>query len=185
MKKRKKLMMIGAAVGLFSLPLTSFAATNQDVSVRASINGVTPASFTMNFDAVSFDGDVGSIVPGTYSASGSPVDQPSYTVTSALNYQMMVSGTDLVATDGIKLNSTRISIVQTSPANGFFEGTTEVTKSAQTLYISNNPEDAVTHNLSFVLDLTNDSQYTDNAALSSISGEEQFNSTVTFSLTGL
>ena len=185
MEKGKKLLLIGAAVSLFALPLTAFAAATQDVSVSAKVHGVTPASFAMNFDAVSFDGDVGSIVPGTYSAAGSPVAQPSYTVTSALNYQMMVSGTDLAASDGTQLNSTRILIVQTSPADGFFEGSTEVTKKAQTLYISNNPEDALTHNLSFTLDLTNDKNYTDNDALSSISGNEQFNSTVTFSLTGL
>jgi hypothetical protein len=185
-KKGKKLMIIGAVAGLLALPLSAFAATNQDVNVSASVNGITPASFTTNFDAVSFTGDVGSIASGTYSAAGQPVDQPEYTVTSALNYQMMVTGTDLVASDGTTLNSNRISIIQTDPVNGFFEGSTEVTKDVQTqLYSSSNPEDAVAHTLSFSLDLGNSDSYTDNDTLSSITGNEQFNSTVTFSLTGL
>lgn len=186
MKKFKKsLMALTAAVSIFALPFTVFADASSNVNVNANVNGaLTPSSFALNFDSLSFNGDVGTYTQGTASLGGTPLTTaPQYQVTSELNFDVYVSGTDLQSSSGKKLNSRRIAINQFDPTYANFEGYAQVTHAMSYLYAGYG-ETNQDHLLDIYLDLTNTNNYDDNAVLSQI-GSEQFTSQVTFSYSGI
>jgi hypothetical protein len=91
MKKfRKGLGALVASCAIMSMPFAAFADTSQSVNVNANVNPATPSSFGLNFNGITFNGEVGSNTTGTASLDGQYVDYAKYTVSSTLNFDVYV-----------------------------------------------------------------------------------------------
>jgi hypothetical protein len=192
MKKfRKGLGALVASCAIMSMPFAAFADTSQSVNVNANVNPATPSSFGLNFNGITFNGDVGSNTTGTASLDGQYVDYAKYTVSSTLNFDVYVSGSNLVSETGEELTSRRITVNQYSPHNYYnnpyyyHEASSQINNDLTKLYSGSN-EYNQDHTLQFNLDLTTqNNQYADNGVLSNLKENKQFSSQVTFTYTGL
>lgn len=191
MKKfRKGLGALVASCAIVSMPLAAFADTSQSVNVNATINPATPSSFGLNFNGITFSGEVGNNTTGSATLDGQNVDYANYTVSSALNFDVYVSGTNLVSETGEELTSRRITVNQYhSYGNydpyGYNEASAQINKDLTKLYSGSNENNQV-HTLQFNLDLTSqNNQYADNGVLTNLKENKQFSSEITFTYTGL
>jgi hypothetical protein len=191
-KFRKGLGAIVASCAIISMPLAAFADSSQSVNVNANVYPATPSSFGLNFNGITFNGDVGSNTTGTAYVDGQSVDYAKYTVSSTLNFDVYVSGSNLVSETGEELTSRRITVNQYSPPYSYYnnpyyshEASLQVNNDMTKLYSGSNQNNQ-DHTLQFNLDLTTqNNQYADNGVLSNLKDNKQFSSQVTFTYTGL
>jgi hypothetical protein len=202
---KKKLFSLISAVSIMAAPFTVMANSSNNVNVNANINAASPSYFGLNFDGISFNGDVGTSFAGTTTQSGQTVINSSYNVQSALNFDVYVSGTNLVSEDGKSLSSRRMTVNQYGYMNQYWEGyydengnyqerlnwnfynheaSVQVHNDLTKLYNGNNQNQD--HYLQFTLDLTNQNNvYSDNNVLTNLKENTNFSSQVTFTYTGL
>jgi hypothetical protein len=189
-KFRKGLGAIVTSCAIISMPLAAFADSSQSVNVNADINPASPSSFGLNFNAITFNGEVGNNTTGTAYVDGQNVEYAKYTVSSSLNFDVYVSGSNLVSETGEELTSRRLTVNQYhSYGNynpyGYNEASSQINKDLTKLYSGSN-EYNQDHTLQFNLDLTTqNNSYADNGALINLKENKQFSSQVTFTYTGL
>lgn len=190
-KLGKGLGAIVASCAIISMPLAAFADSSQSVNVNANVNPASPSSFGLNFNGISFNGEVGSNTTGTAYADGQTVDHAKYTVSSSLNYDIYVSGSNLVSETGEELTSRRMTVNQYGPYSYYNdpyyyqEASSQINKDLTKLYSGSN-EYNQDHTLRFNLDLTTqNNSYADNGVLINLKENKQFSSQVTFTYTGL
>jgi len=181
---RKGLGALVASCAIVSMPLAAFADTSQSVNVNATINPATPSSFGLNFNGITFSGEVGNNTAGSATMDGENVNYAKYTVSSALNFDVYVSGTELVSETGEKLTSRRMMVNQYH-SYGYHEASAQINKDLTKLY-SGSGEYNQDHTIDFNLDLTTqNNQYADNGVLLNLKENKQFSSEITFTYTGL
>lgn len=204
---KKRIFSLISALSIMAMPLTALAEGSQNVNVNADINPASPSSFGLNFDGVSFTGDMGSHVTGTTTLAGQPVYNSNYRVQSALNFDVYVSGTNLVSEDGKSLSSRRMTVNQYGYMDQNWEGyydengdyqerlveygnfwdeeaSLQVNNDLTKLYSGSNQDRK--HYLQFNLDLTiSNNSYSDNKVLTNLDENTAFSSQVTFTYTGL
>jgi hypothetical protein len=203
---KKKLLSLISALSIMTVPFTVMADSSSNVNVNANINGVSPSYFGLNFDGVSFNGEVGSTLTGTTSQSGELVYDSNYRVQSALNFDVYVSGTNLVSGDGTSLASRRMAITQYNWFDAYYEdymdengnnqmritggnfwneeNRLQVNNDLTKLYSGSNQNQ--NHYVQFTLDLTTQNNiYSDNNVLKDLDENTDFSSQVTFTYTGL
>jgi hypothetical protein len=190
MKKFRKGLGAIVACAIISMPLAAFADSSQNVNVNADINPASPSSFGLNFNAITFNGEVGNNTTGTAYVDGQHVEYAKYTVSSSLNFDVYVSGSNLVSETGEELTSRRMTVNQYhSYGNynpyGYNEASSQINKDLTKLYSGSN-EYNQDHTLQFNLDLTTqNNSYADNGTLINLKENKQFSSQVTFTYTGL
>lgn len=203
---KKKLLSIISALSIMTVPVTVMADSTSNVNVNANINGVSPSYFGLNFDGVSFNGEVGSTLTGTTSQSGDLVYDSNYRVQSTLNFDVYVSGTNLVSEGGTSLASRRMAITQYYWFDPYYEeymdengdyqmrviggnfwneqNRLQVNNDLTKLYSGSNQNQ--NHYVQFTLDLTTqNNNYSDNNVLKDLKENTDFSSQVTFTYTGL
>lgn len=204
---KKRLFSLVSAITIMAMPLTALADSSQNVNVNANINSVSPSYFGLNFDGVAFNGDVGSTITGTTTQSGETVYDSNYQVQSALNFDVYVSGTNLVSADGKSLSSRRMTVNQYGYMEQYWEGyydeygnyqerlmgtgnfynheaSLQVNNDLTKLYSGSNQNQ--NHYVQFTLDLTTQNNvYSDNSVLKNLNANTDFSSQVTFTYTGL
>ena len=178
----KKMLATVFAASLLTLPLTASADTN--VKVTATID--PSVKIALNFDALDYRGEVGRPYnyPMGYKDGAEVYDTPAYTVSALQYYQLMVSSTDLVSkpTDGsepLTLSSKRFEAEVEN-----YSTPIKLTSSPTVLYSENGSKNNVKRYLNIRLNLE-DNYYEYQDALGGILSQTQFESTMTFSLTGL
>jgi hypothetical protein len=204
---KKRIFSLISALSIMAMPLTALAEGSQNVNVNADINPASPSYFGLNFDGVSFTGDMGSHVTGTTTLAGEPVYNSNYRVQSTLNFDVYVSGTNLVSDDGKSLSSRRMNVNQYGYMEEYWEeyydengewqqrlmGTGNFYDHEASLQVNNDLTKLYSgssqnrnHYLQFNLDLTNsNNSYSDNNVLTNLDENTAFSSQVTFTYTGL
>jgi hypothetical protein len=204
---KKKLFSLISAVSIMAAPFTVMANSSTNVNVNANINAASPSYFGLNFDGVSFNGDVGTSFTGTTTHAGQTVNNSNYRVQSALNFDVYVSGSNFASEDGKSLSSRRMTVNQYGYMEQYWEGyydengdyqerlvesgnfynheaSIQVNNDLTKLYSGNNQDQ--NHYLQFTLDLTNQNNlYSDNNVLTNLKENTNFSSQVTFTYTGL
>jgi hypothetical protein len=194
-KLRRGIGAIAVSLAVLTIPLAASADSSQSVNVNASINPATPSSFGLNFNGLNFSGDVGNNVSGSATQDGTGVNIPKYTVSSTLNFDVYVKGTDFVNSNGEQLTSRRLQVTQYQPSPYYsnpddypywnWEGSAQINKELTKLYSGSNQSNQA-HTLQFNLDLTTqNNNYADNSVLTNLKNNQQFSSQVTFTYTGL
>lgn len=192
MKKfRKGLGALVASCAIMSMPFAALADTSQSVNVNANVNPATPSTFGLNFNGITFNGEVGSNTTGTASVDGQYVDYAKYTVSSTVNFDVYVSGSNLVSDTGEELTSRRMTVTQYQPYSYYndpyynYEASSQVNNDLTKLYSGSNQNNQ-DHTLQFNLDLTTQNNaFADNGVLTNLKENKQFSSQVTFTYTGL
>jgi len=186
MKKpiKSQTAIICVIIMLITIPLVAIAA---DFTVSATV--FPKAGLSFNFDALSFEGEVGATdIAGTATLAGTNVGLPVYTVRYKDAYNVRVSGTDF--TDGEATPKTlqieRLNIIVTStdaiPVPIYDASVTTSTTLIDSTSGAGASTKSLDRNVSFMLDLIDTGiTYGDEGSLASFDSDVSLNSTLTLS----
>lgn len=192
MKKMRQVLMV-LTITIFSIwafPISSSAVSNKNIKVAADLTPSSPSYFSLNFDGISFTGKTGSgLLSGKPASSEKEIDVAKYTISTDVNFNVYISGTNLKSKDGKELSSERIIINQYSSFTdgnkfGPLEGTIRLKKTPTKLY-SGSYENGKEHYLLFQLDVDKHNQFNDGDVISNLDGNTLFDSDITLTYIGL
>lgn len=153
--------------------------SNTDIPVSGEIQVVQP-SFSTDFNSLFFSGTVGDdTINPLFKMGTEEVTKPHIYMVATQNYSLMISGTDLLTTQGEAYTAQRLGVS--------VDGGTYVPLSIQpTLIDSGAGQLSIKKPIQFNLDLsTRNNSYPDNDRLQALTQDTEFTNTITFSYTGL